>query len=95
MAAPAEVRPEEGSLVLLNVIFGAFSALAITVTLWSLAVAWRPSTTESVRKHAREVFAMAWKTTVVAVLITLVRLYATGAFNAIPSTIDPSMVPSP
>lgn len=67
--------------MLVNIVFGAFALLAIVVTVWAVAVAFRPTTKPQVRKHAMEVFRVAWKTAVVAVLLAVLRLYASGALD--------------
>lgn len=69
--------------MLLNLVCGAFALLTIVVTMWSLAVAFGRNTKPAVRAHAMKVFDMAWKTSVAAVLLALVRLYASGALDLI------------
>jgi hypothetical protein len=64
--------------VLLDIMLAGFVGLAIIVTLWSLGVAFSPRTNNTVRKHAMDVFHVAWKTAVVAVLMALIRFYASG-----------------
>lgn len=70
--------------MLLNIVFGGFCLLAITVTLWSLFVAFGRGTKPAVRAHAMEVFRIAWKTAVVAVTLAIMRLYATGVLTSWP-----------
>jgi hypothetical protein len=79
--------------MLLNIVFGAFALLAVVVTLWSLAVAFSRHTRAAVAKHAREVFHIAWKTAIVAVLVAIVRLYASGAHT--PTGVPTSDMPVP
>lgn len=66
----------------LDYILIGFAALAIVVTLWSLAVALGPQTKPSVRAHAMDVFRIAWKTSVATGFLAIVRLYALGVFDA-------------
>lgn len=78
--------------MLLDIVLAAFAGLAITVTLWSLAIAFGRNTTPSVRRHAMDVFRIAWKTAVATVLAAVIRFYASGL-------VDPALpvagVPAP